>query len=155
MTKPTLIIFLIVYVGFLHFIISCSPEACFEETNSFLKASLYNNDTGKLLAPDSLTLYGLNMGTNKLYSKARNIQPALIPLNASTDNCVFIIRLNGISDTLSLNYSSYPHLITKECGYTFFHILDSYSVTNNIIDTIIIRNRKISTVNEENVRIFY
>jgi len=97
----------------------------------------------------------LNMGTNKLYSKARNIQPALIPLNASTDNCVFIIRLNGISDTLSLNYSSYPHLITKECGYTFFHILDSYSVTNNIIDTIIIRNRKISTVNEENVRIFY
>ena len=133
----------------------CTPEACFEETNSFVKASFYQNATGKYLAPDSITLYGSSMETSKLYNRARYVQPALMPLNSATDNCTLIIRINGIADTLTMTYSSYPHLISKECGYTFYHILDSYIVTKNIIDTIIIRNRSITTVNEENIRIFY
>ncbi len=145
----------VVFAGFFTFLVSCTPEACFEETNAFLKASFYLDATGKYLAPDSLTLYGLDMESNKLYNKTASVQPALLPLNAATGNCTFIIRINGVSDTIALWYSSYPHLISRECGYTFYHILNSLSVTDNIIDTIIIRNNNITTINEENVRIFY
>jgi hypothetical protein len=143
--------------GLFLLLLSCTPESCFEETEAFLKAPLYESETGKLHAPDSLTVYGLNMETNKLYDKAINIQIALLPLNAGTDYCVYIIKINEISDTLVFVYTTYPHLVSKECGYTFYHTLfaDSLTFTTNVIDSIIIRRNNISTANEENIRIYY
>lgn len=132
--------------------VSCAPEACFEETNAYLKASFYIN--AKLVAPDSLTAFGFGQ-TTKIYDKVKDIQPALLPLNSSAGSCTYVIRINGVNDTMQFLYSSYPHLISKECGYTFYHSLDSFSFTQNNIDTILIINRSITTANEENVRIFY
>jgi hypothetical protein len=148
---------IIILSGLILFLLSCTPESCFEETESFFKATLYLNKTGKLQAPDSLTVYGLNKRANKIYDKSQNVQIALLPLNASKTNCVFIIRINGITDTLAISYNSYPHLISKECGYTFYHNLipDSLTYTTHGIDSIYISKKIIRTVNEENVRIFY
>ncbi|MCX6255092.1 MAG: DUF6452 family protein [Bacteroidia bacterium] len=142
--------------GLILFSFSCTPQSCFEETESFLKASFYDDVTKKILAPDSLTMYGLNMETNKLYNKTSKVQPALIPLNASAGNCIYIIRINGITDTIEFNYSSFPHLVSKECGYTFYHYLDTDRIfTKNAIHDIIISSRSITTINVENIQIFY
>jgi hypothetical protein len=146
-----------IIMGCYAIMISCAPEACFEETNAYLKASFYSisNSTVKMLAPDSLTVTGLDQ-TTRIYNKASKVQPALLPLNAGTGSCSFIIKINGISDTVQFSYSSRPHLISKECGYTYFHSsLDLPAYTQNNIDTILIINRSITTANEENIRIFY
>jgi hypothetical protein len=142
--------------GFASLIYSCAPEACLEETESFLNASLYNNTTKKKESPDSLTLYGLNHETNKLYNKTEGVQPALFPLDQLANNCSFIIRINGITDTITFRYTSRLHLISKECGYTIYHnIIDTPFYTKNAIDYIYTASRNITTVNEENIRIFY
>jgi hypothetical protein len=134
---------------------SCTPQACNEEIQSLVKATFYNYVTGKTLAPDSLTVYGLGKDTVRLYNKSINITIAQIPLNASKGTSSFVFRINGITDTLDFLYTSYPHLVSKECGFTYYHVLNSYTVTGNAIDTIIFINKNITTVNEENIRIFY
>ena len=134
---------------------SCSPDACFEETNAFLKASLYLDLTKKLKAPDSLTVYGIDSPGGRIYDKAVKIQPALFPLNPSAGTSSFVIKINGITDTVIFVYRSYPHLISKECGYTFFHDLDTIFYSKNIIDYIYRGSNSITTKNEENIRIFY
>jgi predicted nucleic-acid-binding Zn-ribbon protein len=134
---------------------SCTPLSCFEGTEAFVKASFVNNSITKLQPPDSLTIYGLNNESVKLYNKAANVQPAHLPLNSSAENCTFIVRINGVSDTVEIKYTSYPHLISKECGVTFFHKIDTIIHTKNIIDYIYITRGNITTVNEENIRIFY
>ena len=146
---------LIILPGFILFMISCTAGSCFEETESYLKASFYTGEgTPKITAPDTLTLYGLN-NDSIIYNKSAKIQPALIPLNSSTDSCTFIIKINGVTDTIKIQYSSYPHLISKECGYTFYHNLDSLTFTRNGIDSISKIKNNITTLNEENIRIFY
>ena len=112
-------------------------------------------ETGKPLAPDSLTLYGLDMDTVKIYDKTAKLLTALIPLNAAVNNCIFIIRINGITDTLDLQYTGYPQLLSKECGYTYFFNLDTTAYTTNAIDSISVIKLNITTHNEENIRIFY
>ena len=137
---------------------SCAPQTCFDETESFLKASfyIYNNTTKVLQAPDSITLYGLNMETNKIYNNALKVQPALIPLNSSADSCVLIIRINGITDTLTFRYNSFPHLISKECGYTYYHTLDTNRIyTKHGISDMKFSNRNITTLNGTNIEIYY
>lgn len=135
--------------------ISCTPQACQEETASLVKATLYINRTDSIKAPDSLTVYGLGIDTIKIYDKSAGITIARLPLDSSSESCTYIFIINGITDTLTFNYSNYPHLISKECGFTYYHTLESYNVKGSAVDTIIIRNRNITTLNEENIRIFY
>jgi hypothetical protein len=142
--------------GLILSLLSCTNESCFEETESYLKASFYSNATKKLVAPDSLTIYGLNMVNSKLYNKAARVQPALIPLNSSASECIYIIKINGITDTIQFRYNSYPHLVSKECGYTFYHQLDTEpKPTYHGIRYIFTSNSTITTLNVENIRIFY
>jgi hypothetical protein len=134
---------------------ACTPQSCFEETDAFVKASFYKEETGAIAPPDSLTLYGIDMESSRLYNKGSKIQPALFPLNAATGISIFIIRINGISDTLTFTYTSYPHLISKECGYAFYHTIDTPVVTKNLIKSVTLMKNNITTLNEENIRINY
>jgi hypothetical protein len=137
------------------FLFSCVQPSCLEETNSDLKASFYNNNTKTLTAPDSVTAYGLNADTTWLYKKSTGIKTALLPLNASAGSCGFIIKINGITDTLQFYYSTYPHFISKECGYTFYHQVDSERHTSHAILEIYTANKTVTNLNGENIRIFY
>jgi hypothetical protein len=135
------------------FIISCTPGACYEETNAYLKATFYSNKSKEKNSPDSLTLIGLNK-TEKIYNKESGIQPAFFPLDASSESCTFVIKINNVTDTIQFIYSSYPHLISKECGYTFYHKLDTFYLSRNAF-YVYKSSNNVTTANEENIRIFY
>ncbi len=151
----SLFIFILLSV-FLTSLISCTPESCLEDTESFLEASFYSDSTGKALAPDSLTVFGAGRDTSKIYSASTGVRVASFPLNAETGSSVFIIKINGTTDTLTFLYSSYPHLISRECGYTYYHdLIESPLFTTNIIDSISTKNNVITTKIEENIQIFY
>ena len=142
--------------AFLAVLSSCTPQACFDETEAFLKASFYDNTTKLQLTPDSLTLVGLGRDTAFLYNNSGNVKPAQFPLDAARDSCTFIITINDITDTITFYYTNYPHLISKECGYTFFHdLIDTPRYSKNTIDYIYVNSKSITTSNEENIRIFY
>lgn len=147
----------IIFSGIILYLISCTPGSCFEETECYVKASFYTREvTEKQTAPDSLTLYGLN-NDSIIYDNQKNVQPALIPLNSSTDSSTFVIIINKLADTLKFIYSSYPHLISKECGYTFYHHLDTIVPLNHFhaIKDIYYANKTVTNLNVENIRIFY
>jgi hypothetical protein len=134
---------------------SCTPGSCIDETESMVKATFYSNETLKPVEPDSVTLYGVNMDTLLLYDKQVKLKSAEFPLYAAADECKFVLRINGINDTIEFRYTSSTHLLSKECGYTFFFDLDTAIHTVNIIDSISIVKNSITTFNEENMRIFY
>ncbi|HLN56207.1 MAG TPA: DUF6452 family protein [Bacteroidales bacterium] len=147
----------ILLTGIIAFLESCTPESCLDDTESFLEASFYNYKTKNVQVPDSITIYGVGRDTSKVYSSALAIKVASLPLNPASTSSAFVVRINGISDTLSISHFSYPHLISKECGYTYYHEIypDSLTFTKNTIDSIWIKNRIITTLDEENIRIFY
>ncbi len=136
-------------------IVSCTPESCQEETEILAGATFYKTGTGKISAPDTLTLLGIGNEDSLLYDKRIKISVIYIPLNMNKDTCRFALTINKESDTLTFIYSTYPHLISKECGYAFFHYLYECRFTKNILDTIIIRNPVVTNKNEENIRIFF
>jgi hypothetical protein len=135
---------------------SCTPLKCLEETEAYLKISFFRISSDKLQAPDSITVYGINKASEKIYNKATGVDLAKLPLNNAAENSEFIIRINGISDTVKFIYSSFPHLISKECGYSYYHTLDTTrTFTVNGIKNMKVRNGNITNLNEENIRIYY
>ena len=133
---------------------SCLDISCIDETEAFVKASFYSYSTGQPAIPDSLSLSGIDKDS-LIYDKEKLTPPALIPLNDSTDNSVLIVKINGITDTIEFLYWSYPHLVSKECGYSMFHTVDTVLHTSHSIDSISIKNENITTSNVENISIYY
>jgi hypothetical protein len=139
----------------LKLITSCTPEPCTGETTSFVNISFYKKENNKLTAPDSITVFGAGRDTAKIYSNATKLTSIMLPLDASAGSCSFILKINGITDSLRFFYTTWPHLISKECGITFFYKLDSLYSGSSAIDTVLIKNKNITTFNEENIRIIY
>jgi len=136
--------------------VSCTPLACFEETESYLKASFYKQATDVLQAPDSITLYGAGKENSFLYKRAIKVQPVLFSLNPGTSSCTYIIKINGLTDTISFSYNVNPHLISRECGYTYYYTLNGVpEYTMNSIKFVSVTKGSITTLNEENIRIYY
>lgn len=133
---------------------SCTPGSCFEETNAFVKATFYRTDTSVKMTPDSISLWGSGRDTSLIYKKSK-VNPALIPLDASTGQCCLVLRINGINDTICFTYTTSVHMISKECGYTFYHTIDAPVFTKNTIDTITVTKNSITTLSEENIRIYF
>jgi hypothetical protein len=153
--RLTNIFFTVLSVLFLT-ITSCDQEACFEETNAYVKASMYKYSTLTLKAPDSLSLNGLTKPDVKLYNKAEDITTTLIPLDPSAEECSYAIKINGVIDTITLTYTSFPHLISKACGYTYYHALDAaIESSKHEIDSLGFTNNAITTLDAENIRIYY
>jgi hypothetical protein len=144
-----------VLFGLIILVFSCIQGSCFDETESYLKASLYSTSFSKIVAPDSLTLFGLNRDSI-IYDKVANLTLALFPLNDTAQSSSFVIKINGVTDTIEFRYSSYPHLISKECGYTYYHHLDAAPIfTKHIITDITIESATITNLKIENIQISY
>jgi hypothetical protein len=136
---------------------SCTPGSCLDETEAYVKATMYQYKPPKKKAPDSLTVYGLGIDTSFIYKTGTNVNIAKLPLNSSADSSTFIIMINNFTDTVTFRYTSFPYLISKECGYTFYHNITGIpEFTKNLgIDSISIIKNTITNLNEENIRIFY
>jgi hypothetical protein len=137
------------------YLFSCTPNSCLDETESYVKATMYVDATPPIKkAPDSLTVYGLNMDS-LIYNKEKNVGIVRFPLNAAADSSVFIIKINTVADTIMFRYISYPHLISKECGYTYYHIIEPPLFTKHVLVSISMPKNPVTNLNEENIRIFY
>jgi hypothetical protein len=137
------------------FAVACTEGSCFDETESYLKATMYSNETKKAVAPDSFSLVGVGKDSI-IYDNKSGVKVALFPLNSSAENSKFIITINKIADTIEFFYTSNPHLISKECGYTYYHHLDlEPKYTQHNIDTVYVGDKTITNLNVENIRIFY
>ncbi|MBK9390620.1 MAG: hypothetical protein IPN68_10635 [Bacteroidetes bacterium] len=153
--RRTLQVFAAILIPGLSLLISsCLELSCIDETEAFVKAGFYSYSTKSAAIPDSITLYGLNKDSI-IYKKVKLTPPALLPLNDSSSVSVFVIKINGIKDTIEFRYWSYPHLISKECGYSMFHTVDTIFHTKHAIDSISRVNENITTENVESIRIFY
>lgn len=133
----------------------CTPESCYDETISGVKGGFYETGSGLNISADSLTVYGVGMESDLIYQNAKARKDLVLFLDPALQSCSFVVIINSITDTITFNYTSFPHLISKECGYTFFHTITSHTSTKNLIDTVLLRNPNITIPYEENIRIFF
>jgi len=134
---------------------ACSQQACYDDTDPLVNVSLFVSGTGAAQKTDSLKITGLTGSTPVELFKAASVSRFSVPLNPAEETSVMVITLNGVADTATISYSSFVHLVSPECGYTFFNVIKGLSTTHNIIDSLIIENKNITINGERNMRLFY
>ena len=134
---------------------SCSVQPCYEDTNPLLNTLLLVSGTGETAEADSLRVYTYREIDTLRFIDARTTSFFSVPLDPASDQSIFLITLNGVTDTAVIRYNRRPHLVSPECGYTLVSDITGLNTTHNIIDTLIIENRSVNLNGETNLHLFY
>jgi len=148
-------IFVSLFLAGLFLLTSCLDSECVEETKAYMKVAFYSYETKKAVLPESVILHGAD-NDSTIYDNQKKIKnQALFPLKNSDTETAFIIKINETTDTIRFVHSNFLHLISKECGFSMFHTIDTVYFTINEIDSISLTNKNVTVRKTENVAIFY
>jgi len=134
--------------------LACASEGCYDDTEANVIINLRETDAETISKIDSITIYGLGSELDSIYTNA-SILKADLPLNADAGYSEFVIINGLIADTIRIHYSSNLWFVSKACGYSYNHILESVEFTKNRIDTVLIINESVTIADEENIRTFF
>lgn len=134
---------------------SCSDKACYEEMDPLMYTSLLESGTGASKKADSVRVIAASSSGHVNLVRQSSVTFFTMPLDPANDQSVFYVIINGVTDTAVLTYTRQPHLVSAECGYTFFSELTGLTTTHNIIDTLIIESKSVNLDGEKNLRLFY
>ncbi len=104
---------------------------------------------------DIIALSGLGREDSLLYSDRGNIGSVRLPLNGSASESGFIFVFGEYTDTVMFSYEVLPVFISQECGFVLNFDLHGASSTNNLIDSVVIVKREITSFDETNIRIYH
>ncbi len=112
------------------------------------------NGTDQHSPVDSLTVRGLGREDSLLYAAVNNVSTITLPINGSAVESGFIVDFDRGTDTVWFSYDVKPWFLSPECGFILnFELLETrHSV--NVIDSVVIVNREITSFDETNIRIY-
>ena len=155
MTRYFSIPLLAVFIVIGAVISACSVQPCYEETDPTLNTLLLVSGTGETAKADSLRVYTYRETDTLRFIDTGVTSSFSVPLDPDSDQSLFLITLNGVTDTAVIRYNRLPHLVSPECGYTLVSDITGLKTTHNIIDTLIIENRSVNLNGETNLHLFY
>ncbi|MGN0214443.1 MAG: DUF6452 family protein [Muribaculaceae bacterium] len=142
---------------------SCAGDGCTSGTSSVPLAGFYSASTQKVIAIDSITVYGIGApGDSMLVNCGRNISEIELPLRLSTQSVQFVFHYDQqaisdvrYNDTITLVYDALPFFESDECGVFYVFDITSHHCTNHIIDSIAVPNPHVSNLSIETMKLFF
>lgn len=162
--------FMIVF--FSGIMVSCSSdEQCRENKNVVMQADFYHvafNATTQTysinkITIDSITVQGLKRDSitgnevlidSVLYNNSKSLSSLNLPLNKFQGESKFLLRINGINDTLVIYHTNQNQYLSLQCGCIKTFNIDTIISTHHFIDSTSIVLHQVNTNNAENIRLF-
>jgi|GEM_PF-2158715 len=138
---------------------ACSTGVCFEDTEPKVIVNMYTDGTETLKKCDSIKVIG-HGAKDTLLVDEESVSSFSFSLDPLNNESTFYFNLNDKTDTVTLTYNNYPHVISPECGYTIYNDILTVKVNNkneehHIIVNITIDNKSVTLNGERNLRLFY
>lgn len=137
------------------FLIACSNEGCLNNRNSIPMAGFYLLEGEQSISVSKLEIYGIGApGDSLLLDTARSNHQVYLPLRGDLKCAQFAFRSGGVSDTLTINYNSWPYFDGEDCGAMWRYELTSLSYNRTLIDSVLITDPLITNIERERLMIF-
>ncbi len=135
---------------------SCeSGGICTQSVLSVVNAGFYGWDGDQELDVfvNNFTLYGSGKDS-LLYDSAHSVTKFSFPMDMNALSSTMILHADSLVDTLVINYTVVPALVSYECGFTNTFEMSGLSYTRHLIDSVSLINNVAKLVNEVNLKIF-
>lgn len=136
--------------------LSCREE-CLYKPRSMAGVNFHSVENGsdRHVPVDTLSVYGIGREDSLLYSRRNNIRTISLPLNGNAEESGFVFTFNGKTDTIWFRYKVIPLFISIECGFVLnFDLLETRH-TANIVDSVTIVIKEVTSFDDTNIRIYH
>lgn len=110
------------------------------------------------LVIDSITVNGLDIDS-LLYNNAKKKDSVRLPLNKLAEESTFRFIGNDTTDTFTVYYQNNEEFLSFECGCLNTFTIDvertRQSLTTHYIDSIVVTNPEVNTLDVENIQIYH
>jgi len=98
-----------------------------------------------------VTLYGIRGGLpgNLLYDSA-TLSRIVLPLDPNSDHTTFLLKVNELTDTLTVNHQSGFYLISYACGFGSLFTLEEIDFSGSMILNTEITKSQVDAELEQN-----
>lgn len=136
-------------------LIACNNEGCLNNRNSIPMAGFYLLEGEQSISVTNLEVYGVGSpGDSLLLDTARSNHQVYLPLRGNFDCAKFAFRSGEISDTLTINYNSWPYFDGEDCGAMWRYELTALSYNRTLIDSVLITDPLVTNIERERLMIF-
>ena len=135
---------------------SCeSGGICTQSVLSVVNAGFYEWDGDQELDVfvNNFTLQGEGIDS-LLYDSKNSVTKFSFPMDMNALSSTMILHADSLVDTLVINYTVVPALVSYECGFTNTFEMSGLSYTRHLIDSVSLINNIANLDNEENLKIF-
>ena len=135
---------------------ACEGEGvCTQSVLSTVNAGFYGWDGEEELDVfvNGFTLYGEGIDS-MLYDQRNSVNKISFPMDMNALSSTMVFRADSLSDTVIINYTVEPVLVSYECGFTNTFEMSGLSYTRHWIDSISLVNAIATLEDEENLKIF-
>lgn len=127
--------------------ISCSTIDC--PFNSFVYSKYkLAGDVDKLTDHLTITTIQFDGVDNMLINNITDVDSFMLPLSYNRpEDVLYFTRTSGemsITDTVTVKKQDIPHFESIDCNPAFFHLIESVRYTHHGIDSIVIKNTKVT-----------
>jgi len=128
---------------------------CTQSVLSVVNAAFYGWDGEQEvdIFVNNFTLFGEG-SDSLLYDSINSLTSFSFPMDMNALSSTMILQADSLMDTLIINYTLVPILVSYDCGFTNAFEMSGLSYTRHLIDSVSMINNLASLDNEENLKIF-
>ncbi len=141
----------------------CNTSGCLDNQNAIPLAAFYSSTTGEAIAIDSTAIGGVGAPADSLlFDGDGTISQIYLPLRATAHTTSFsFIYLHagfaelGLSDEITLDYTSQARFISEECGAMYDYRITRCDYTTVLIDSVAVVDSLITNIDAVRLKIFF
>lgn len=142
---------------------SCNTSGCLENHSAIPLAEFYSSESGSTISLSALRISGVDAPNDSvLLHEGTTATQVYLPMRSTKTSTVWCLSYEQIgidtpefNDTIAFNYASEPYFASEECGAMYCYRINTMSVTNHLVDSVVIVDSLITNVDRVSLKIYF
>ncbi|HPT11185.1 MAG TPA: DUF6452 family protein [Bacteroidales bacterium] len=134
---------------------ACTSANCVEDTDPLVATNIYSSVKKKTVTCDSIIVTAKSTAGDTIITKEKAVSLFTFTLDPANTQSTLLFKLDNVTDTVVITYTSSPYYISSACGYTICHRITALTSTDNIIDSLVLENKSVTLDGKSNLRLYY
>jgi len=134
---------------------SCNNDNCSGNGSGLPLAAFYNGTNQVTIS--NLTVYGIDAPNDSDIINNTSASQVYLPFRITDTTTKYVLEYNDTlleNDTITFNYDIIPYFESRECGAMYNFNITSCEYTDNLIDSVVVLNPRITNSDVVSINIY-
>ena len=140
-------------------LVGCGDGSCYDNGSAVPMARFYQSGTTTQVNPTGMTVSAIGAPGDTLLVNNATVSDLHLPLRVSTGSTQWLMTFAAsdgttVTDTVTIAYHPVEYFASVECGAMYYFDITGVTHTDNMIDSVIVSQPRVTHVDQVNLRIY-